>query len=158
MLYSTHIYTQCRLWFEQTWKNYSTILTQSLWELDVGVWRFGRLNWWLVVFFSVVIVVVRCWFEWLAGWINKFRGLYSKSNETQTRTQTHAQTNCTTNPVALNVPNVASVLRFFSSFFCQFFFLSFVNNYVRSTVRSINEWIWMWGKSLHWMVTLLNWC
>lgn len=93
MLYSTHIYTQCRLWFEQTWKNYSTILTQSLWELDVGVWRFGRLNWWLVVFFSVVIVVVRCWFEWLAGWINKFRGLYSKSNETQTLTHANTRTN-----------------------------------------------------------------
>lgn len=96
--------------------------------------------------------------DWLVGLINSGGCIRNPTKHKHARTQTHAQTNCTTNPVALNVPNVASVLRFFSSFFCQFFFLSFVNNYVRSTVRSINEWIWMWGKSLHWMVTLLNWC
>lgn len=112
--------------------------------MGVGCWRlaFWSLELMACCFFSVVIVVVRCWFEWLAGWINEFRGLYSKSNETQTRTHANTRTNklyhksCSTECAERSFCSSLFLVLFLSIFFS---WALWTITFVRLFVPSMNE-------------------
>lgn len=139
MLYTlTHIYTQCRLCDLNKLEKKTAILYSHN--------RYGSWIWFGVLVAWIDGLFCRrrrccCIFDlddWLIGL--RFRGLYSKSNEIQTRSHANTRTNqlyhksCSTE---------CAEYRFRSSFSSFFFnlFLCSVNNYVHLDSRSFNEWI-----------------